>query len=160
MRIRNLSCVCAVACTWVALPVRAAQVAAYPNKAIRQVAPFPPGGTPDIQARMLGEKLSQRIAQPVVIDNRGGGGGIVGMEIALLDALRNKRIAGAGLDMFRTEPLPKDSPFWDLNNVLITAHCSGSSDDNLAMTWPNIETNMRCFLEGRHGEMMNLVSRQ
>ncbi len=80
-------------------------------------------------------------------------------ENALLDALRHKRIAGAGLDVFRTEPLPKDSPFWDMDNVLITAHCSGSSDDNLAMTWPIIETNVRCFLEGRRGEMLNRVQR-
>ena len=80
-------------------------------------------------------------------------------EAALLDALRHKRIAGAGLDVFRTEPLPKDSPFWDLNNVLITAHCSGSSDDNLAMTWPILETNVRCFLEQRPGEMVNRVLR-
>jgi len=78
-------------------------------------------------------------------------------EDALLDALRNKRIAGAGLDVFRTEPLPKESPFWDLENVMITAHCSGSSDDNLAMTWPIIETNTRCFLEGRTSEMINVV---
>jgi D-2-hydroxyacid dehydrogenase (NADP+) len=80
-------------------------------------------------------------------------------ENALLDALRNKRIAGAGLDVFRTEPLPKDSPFWDMDNVLITAHCSGSSDGNLAMTWPIIETNMRCFLEGRQAGMINVVRR-
>jgi phosphoglycerate dehydrogenase-like enzyme len=80
-------------------------------------------------------------------------------EDALLDALRNKRIAGAGLDVFRTEPLPQDSPFWDLDNVLITAHCSGSSDDNLAMTWPIIETNVRCFLEQRSSEMVNRVLR-
>ncbi len=66
----------------VAVPAHAtAADAAYPNKAIRLVVPVPPGGTPDIQARMLGEKLTQRVGQPVVIDNRGGGGGIVGMEI-------------------------------------------------------------------------------
>jgi D-2-hydroxyacid dehydrogenase (NADP+) len=78
-------------------------------------------------------------------------------EDALLEALRTRRIAGAGLDVFRTEPLPPESPFWDLDNVLITAHCSGSSDDNLAMTWPILETNMKCFLEGRTSEMINVV---
>ena len=78
-------------------------------------------------------------------------------EDALIDALRNKRIAGAGLDVFRTEPLPAASPLWDMHNVLITAHCSGSSDDNNALTWPLIETNMHCFLENRCAEMINLV---
>ena len=78
-------------------------------------------------------------------------------EDALIDALRGKRIAGAGLDVFRTEPLPKESPFWDLENVMITAHCSGSSDDNLAMTWPIIETNMKCYLEKRPEDMINVV---
>jgi len=54
---------------------------AYPGKAIRFVVPFPPGGTADIQGRMLAEKLAQRLGQPVAIDNRGGANGIVGMEI-------------------------------------------------------------------------------
>lgn len=76
---------------------------------------------------------------------------------ALIDALRNKRIAGAGLDVFRTEPLAPESPFWDLDNVMITAHCSGSSDDNNALMWPIIETNMQCFLENRSTEMINRV---
>jgi D-2-hydroxyacid dehydrogenase (NADP+) len=79
-------------------------------------------------------------------------------EDALLDALRAKRIAGAGLDVFRQEPLPSENPFWDLDNVLISSHCAGSSDDNTAMIWGGIlEKNISCFLDGRYSEMINLV---
>ncbi len=80
-------------------------------------------------------------------------------EAALIDALKSKRIAGAGLDVFSQEPLPADSPFWDLENVLMTPHVGGSSDENTALQWPIIETNMRCFLEGRAGDMVNRVAR-
>ena len=55
--------------------------AEYPNKPIRFVVPFVAGGPTDIQGRMLGEKLAQRVGQPVFIDNRGGAGGNIGMEI-------------------------------------------------------------------------------
>ena len=49
-------------------------------------------------------------------------------EAALIDALRNRRIGGAGLDVFDHEPLPADSPLWELDNVLITPHTAASSD--------------------------------
>ncbi len=55
------------------------------------------------------------------------GRGIVIDEIALIQALRTGRIAGAGLDVFETEPLPADSPLWRMPNVIITPHCSGLS---------------------------------
>ena len=55
----------------------------YPNKPIRFVVPFVAGGPTDIQGRMLGEKLGQRLGQQVVIDNRGGAGGNIGMEITV-----------------------------------------------------------------------------
>ena len=50
-------------------------------------------------------------------------GGIVD-EDALYDALKSGRIAGAGIDAFEVEPLPKDSPWWDLENVIISPHAS------------------------------------
>jgi D-2-hydroxyacid dehydrogenase (NADP+) len=80
-------------------------------------------------------------------------------EAALIDALKSKRIAGAGLDVFNTEPLPADNPLWALDNVIITPHVAGSSDDNLALQWPIIETNMRCFLGNRADDMINRVRR-
>lgn len=53
-----------------------------------------------------------------------GRGGTVDEE-ALVAALSAKRLAGAGLDVFETEPLPESSPLWDLENVIITPHYSG-----------------------------------
>ena len=55
-----------------------------------------------------------------------GRGGLVD-EPALIDALSSQRLAGVGLDVFATEPLPADSPLWDMPNVIITPHNSGST---------------------------------
>ena len=53
----------------------------YPTKPVRFVVPFVPGGPTDIQGRMLGDKLTQHLGQQVLIDNRGGAGGNIGMEL-------------------------------------------------------------------------------
>lgn len=56
----------------------AAQLEEYPNRPVRFVVPFPPGGANDILARILGQKLSESLAQHFVLDNRAGASGIIG----------------------------------------------------------------------------------
>jgi tripartite-type tricarboxylate transporter receptor subunit TctC len=56
---------------------------AYPAKPVRLIVPFAPGGGTDIMARTLGQKLSELWGQQVIVDNRGGGGTIIGTELAV-----------------------------------------------------------------------------
>ena len=56
---------------------------AYPSRTIRWVVPYPPGGTTDILARIMAQRLAERIGQQVVVDNRGGAGNNIGTDIAL-----------------------------------------------------------------------------
>ena len=58
-----------------------AQAQTWPAKPIRLMVPFPPGGSTDIVARIVAQKLSERLGQPIVIENRGGAGGTLGTAI-------------------------------------------------------------------------------
>ena len=60
---------------------KAQPATSYPDKPIRFIVPFPPGGPADIQARIIGQKMSLRWKQPVVIDNKPGAGGSIGVEL-------------------------------------------------------------------------------
>ncbi len=73
----------AAVCALTAGPA-AGQAAAqtYPNKPIRLIAPYPPGGSSDILARILGEKLTEPLGQRIIVDNRPGAGGSLGTGIA------------------------------------------------------------------------------
>jgi tripartite-type tricarboxylate transporter receptor subunit TctC len=73
----NLSLQIAVVCASALPQIAAAQ--AYPAKSIRMIVTFPAGGGVDFMGRIIGQKLSERIGQQVVIDNRGGSNGIIGL---------------------------------------------------------------------------------
>lgn len=82
-RIKRLAI--AVLMTCCASAVHAAD-SSYPTRPIRVIVPFAPGGSTDILVRTLGQQLHEQLAQPVVIDNRGGAGGAIGAELAAKSA--------------------------------------------------------------------------
>jgi phosphoglycerate dehydrogenase-like enzyme len=76
------------------------------------------------------------------------GRGAIIDEPALIEALQSKRIGGAALDVFTTEPLPKESPLWRLENVIITPHHSGSSPRASERTLTLFAENLRRYKAG------------
>jgi phosphoglycerate dehydrogenase-like enzyme len=79
-------------------------------------------------------------------------------EPALLEALTNRRIAGAALDVFEEEPLPANSPFWQLDNVLITPHTAAVTERLWERHFHHIAENLRRFLAGE--PLLNQVDKQ
>ncbi|MFM2275030.1 MAG: hypothetical protein RL211_902 [Pseudomonadota bacterium] len=63
-----------------ALPLIAMAQSDYPSKPVKIIVPFPPGGTSDVMGRMMSEELGKIFKQPVIIENIGGAGGVVGTE--------------------------------------------------------------------------------
>ena len=84
-------------------------------------------------------------------------GGIVD-EDALIRALSEERIAGAGLDVFAKEPLAQDSKLWDLPNVIISPHVAGIREDYAVLAVGLFCENLRRYLDGQ--EMLNVVDKR
>jgi phosphoglycerate dehydrogenase-like enzyme len=70
-------------------------------------------------------------------------------EKALIAALQNKTIAGAGLDVFDIEPLPLDHPFRKMDNVVITPHLGYVSEQNYRKYFPDVVEDIRAWLDGK-----------
>lgn len=83
--------------------------------------------------------------------------GAIADEAALLEAVRERRIGGAALDVFSQEPLPADSPWWGLDNVIVTPHHSSSSPRLRERTLALIEENVRRWRAGE--PLLNVVDR-
>lgn len=81
-------------------------------------------------------------------------------EDALIDALRSGKIAFAGLDVFRVEPLPADSPIWDMPNVLVNSHSASTAYTENAKITEIFTHNLRCYLDGRLDEMRNVLDKR
>ena len=81
-------------------------------------------------------------------------GGVVD-QAALRDALEADHVGGAVLDVFETEPLPRDSAFWTLDNVLLTPHCSSVYEGWEAASFRLFLTNLDRWVRGE--ELMNIV---
>ena len=77
---RSVAVLCALALSAIAFGASAQQ--AYPTKPVRLVVPFPPGGGTDILARQVSNKLTERLKWNIVVDNRSGAGGNIGVEAA------------------------------------------------------------------------------
>jgi phosphoglycerate dehydrogenase-like enzyme len=80
-------------------------------------------------------------------------------EVALLDVLQRRKIAGAALDVFWQEPLPTDSPFWGLDNVIVTPRVGGMSDIYIQQAVKIFRENLRRYLKGEKRDLLNVVTR-
>ena len=85
-------------------------------------------------------------------------GGVVD-EAALIEALRDGEIAGAGLDVYEVSPLPGDSPLWDFDNVFMTPFTGGRSDMYAKRILTVIEPNLRAYIDGDLDQMINVVNK-
>ncbi len=99
--------------------VSTASAQAWPSKPVKVIVPFAPGGGSDIAARALTTKLSEALGQPFVIENRGGAGGMVGMEVA------SKSPPDGYTILIMSDSFPviaaTHKPAWDPVNSLVAA---------------------------------------
>ena len=97
--------------------------AAYPDKPIRIVVPYPPGGTTDLLTRLVAQKLSESLKQPVIVDNRAGGAAMIGSDLVAKSAPDGYTLlsTGAGPHAINVSLFPKIpyDPLRDFSSVTL-----------------------------------------
>jgi D-2-hydroxyacid dehydrogenase (NADP+) len=111
--------------------------------------------TPDSH-HILGQSQFDRMKEGVFIVNLGRGLHID--ENALIEALKSGKVKGAGLDTFEVEPLPESSPLWDMENVIISPHCSGYRPDYGFEARQLFIDNLKRFMNGE--DLFNVVDKE
>jgi phosphoglycerate dehydrogenase-like enzyme len=107
-------------------------------------------------SKLIGEK-ELRAMKPTAYLINISRGGIVD-EDALIRALDEKWIAGAGLDVTAIEPLPPTSRLWDFDNVVLTPHVSGAQEDYLVLGTELFCENIKRYLIGK--KLKNVIERE
>ena len=114
----------AVAVVMAASAASALAQSTYPTKPIRLINPFPPGGGATIIGRVIAQELTERLGQSVVFDNRGGAGGIIGMEIAARAAPDGYTLTMATASTVTINPLLSKVPFDPIKDFAPVSHVS------------------------------------
>lgn len=111
--------------------------------------------TPDTRGLFCGDRF-QRMKPEARFINVGRGDAVD--EQALSEALYSGRIAGAALDVFTEEPLPEDSPLWDLDNLIVSPHMSGDVAESVPELVSQFVDNLRRFVRGE--PLKNIVDKE
>ena len=120
-----------------AAPAALAQAQSYPSQPIRLVVPYPAGGNPDAVARALALQLERQMGQSIVIDNRAGASGVIGMDIAARAAPNGYTMLFATSSLVLNQAL-REKPPYDIERdfAAVTSICEGQG--HLLVVHPSV----------------------
>ena len=151
----GLALIVGMASCWAAGPAHAQ--APYPNKPIKWIVPFAPGGSGDLIARVLAERMGQAMGQPVIIENRGGNGSVLGTELAAKAAPDGYTWLAVTLAHAVNQSLFANLPYSLEKNLLPVVQLA-SSPLVLVVNASSEATTLKAFLERAKAKVLNAGS--